>query len=686
MTKTLRALLAVSVVLSAGAFANHGQIRDLRLATVQVSVADKGGPIRGLTSDDFQLFVNGERAPIEFFEAVTPRSADPLSGDPFAPGKIVVILFDVHAMAASHVQVAQVAAEKYLEEHMRRQDLFAVAEYGRSLQFTQTFTQRPEKIVQAIRRPMTAFGGSTMEAGFQGAEGLQLGKNALLSLTALCRDLSQLSGRKSVLVFTEDFAAPSGDEYSRLVDAARRADVSFYTLITTRASADLAPVKRGPAESQPAESRETGTVAKLSSAPVAFSRTGSAALSRFLLSNPLAGSFSPMTSLQQQGPPSGVPTGPTGSGIHDPSRRQQATAMDQLSANLNVMQSLSEQTDGDVIRESNNLTDALVKLDPYLSNYYRLGFFAPASGERHKIEVKTPGRRARLRYGKSNYASENSEVVRQSSEGKALAAALDSFKVEADPSKAFGLRLRPVVLPRTRDLADVVCYFHSGEARGSNSQASTVIAQAYREDGSAVGGVIARDESGARRGQVAMTLPPGAYRVRLGVAGDDGRGPGIAEERVVVPPFTGEGLAASSLVVAAGVTPLPALIREAPARFLDEQHWLAFKGYEMLPSVDGRVSRQKPLALFFKLHNLKSGWSPERLVSDTRLADDNGEVFLLAPVTHVTTSEQQGSDCSAIGFSVSLSHLKPGRYHVTVYTRVPGDNQTGVCKTDILLE
>ncbi len=225
---------------------------DSRLVTLDVRVSDKtGNPVTDLTRDSFQLSVGGKPEKIVSFRSVS-MTGGPERLPGLEPGKIVLVLFDVHTMDSSHIAVAQRAATNFVNRHMGPDDRLGVAVYGRSLEMVQPFTGDRQKVLEAIARPLSSFGSSGLERGFTGAEGMQLARNVLRSLRALSTDLGQLDARKSVVVFTQDFAAPTGEEFSKLVEAARSSRVSFYTLITTGSTArnGQTPRRLGPTQAR----------------------------------------------------------------------------------------------------------------------------------------------------------------------------------------------------------------------------------------------------------------------------------------------------------------------------------------------------------------------------------------------------------------------------------------------------
>lgn len=670
---TIAALLGL-IGETRGAGADSGEVR---FATVEINVAEKGRAISGLTKDDFQLLVDGKPQPILSFEAVDPENRPGAGG--LKRGKVVFILFDAHAMGASNAQIAQVAAEKYVLHHVHPQDLVAVGVYGRKLDILQGFTNNVERLVGAIRRPMTTFGETRMEAGFRGNEGLQIAKNAIRTLSSLCDDLAQLDGRKSVLVFSQDFWSPAGDEYSRLVETARKTKVNFYTLITTAASAKVEPDDHD-AEAKPSRASNEEKTSTGDGSPRLL--TG--------LSSTSGGLGSVVMGFQQSGVGEPQhPTGPTG-GIADSSTRDSATAMDRTSGNADVLQALAKETNGDAVRESNDLNKALDEFDESIGSYYILGFMVSGKSDRHKIEVKTSRKGVRLTYAKQYYPSGNQNLS-ETAATRTLAVALQS-STQAGP---LDIQLQPVVFYRTGQLADVICYLKLKQGQlklnkkeGDSADHVTVMATAAKEDGTIAGRYEALQEIDLSKNQplhAQMTLPAGKYVIRVGVADDAGQ-TGVAQKPVEFAELPAGKLGSSSLIVSAQLSPLPDLIRNAPSQLVARDHPLVFKGYEVTGPVENRANRAKPLALYFNLYNLPDMARVTELVSDARFTDETGQTTLLAPVKHIKTAEPVGPDRVALGFTVPVSNLHPGKYRVTVYTRDADNKNSASCEADVVLE
>jgi VWFA-related protein len=130
---------------------------EVELTTFEVVALDKkGNPVRNLKKEDFQLYEDGKKQEIYGVDEVIAESAvSPLGANPFDEsalhrGKTVLLVFDDTSINPQYIQASRDSARRFVSEHMRSQDVFAVAAYGMSLQIYQNFTGNREEVLQAI--------------------------------------------------------------------------------------------------------------------------------------------------------------------------------------------------------------------------------------------------------------------------------------------------------------------------------------------------------------------------------------------------------------------------------------------------------------------------------------------------------------------------------------------------------
>ena len=243
-------LSGIIVLLAAGARAQTHESITVQVVDVPVYVFSHGKPIRDLTKNDFELFVNGKRQTIDYFDTIdlaTVGSAPPakkpvaaVAADPRAR-RLFLLLFDLAYNRPAALARAQKAAA-IMVDHAMRQDLFAVATYGSSgANFVIPFTRDHDVIRRAVLKlapssahdalalsitnaeretaaawnpNMAGAGGggedpmAEIMAGFKPEE-RQRAKNAakteLEAVSTIAARLTDLEGYKHVILFSEGF-------------------------------------------------------------------------------------------------------------------------------------------------------------------------------------------------------------------------------------------------------------------------------------------------------------------------------------------------------------------------------------------------------------------------------------------------------------------------------------------------
>ena len=115
---------------------------------VPVFVARGGKAVEGLTRDSFELYVNGKRQPIEYFEAVDAKA----EASTLRERRLFLLLFDIAFSDPLTLPRAQRAAAQFIANGSPA-DYFAVATYSnrRGVWFAAPFSQDREALTRAIR-------------------------------------------------------------------------------------------------------------------------------------------------------------------------------------------------------------------------------------------------------------------------------------------------------------------------------------------------------------------------------------------------------------------------------------------------------------------------------------------------------------------------------------------------------
>jgi len=174
------ASLLVAPVLPAQRFSEGVQITVIE---VPVTVSDRAGnAIRDLTKENFEVYDDGKRVPIEYFEVVDLAKISTQSKKPLPPAayRNFLLLFDFANSRPGTIQRAQVAAREFVTTQLKDRDLVGVASYT---------AQSGLKMLTAFtgdrRLVATAIDTLSQTAGFKVADPLMLTGDAKGSDTNL---------------------------------------------------------------------------------------------------------------------------------------------------------------------------------------------------------------------------------------------------------------------------------------------------------------------------------------------------------------------------------------------------------------------------------------------------------------------------------------------------------------------
>jgi VWFA-related protein len=272
------------------------------LIQVDVTVTDsKGNPVKDLKPEDFEVYENGEKQKITNFKYVSSvreraETVKSAAGDklavpvPYAELKAeqvrrtIALVVDDLSLSFQSTAYVRRALKKYVDEQMRDGDLVAIIRTGAGIGALQQFTSDKRLLYAAIEKVkwnplgngrLGAFAPirdnekiqneqeteeqrqakENSEKSFNDFQSSYFATGTLGALRFIVNGMGELPGRKSVILFSDGFKLLQKDENGfteggsvleflrRLVDAANRASVVFYTidargLVTTGISAE----------------------------------------------------------------------------------------------------------------------------------------------------------------------------------------------------------------------------------------------------------------------------------------------------------------------------------------------------------------------------------------------------------------------------------------------------------------
>lgn len=178
MHRTVLAVLLLSCfTLHAQRF---GEAVEVTIVEVPVTVVDRSGnPVQGLTRENFEVYDDGKRAPIEYFEIVDLATVTAAPGRPIPPVayRNFLLLFDFANSRPGTIARAQAAARSFLEMgKLTKRDLVgvAVSAPNKGLRMLTSFSPDRELVKEAIEGI-----GSSVE--FRVADPLLLAGNGRLT-------------------------------------------------------------------------------------------------------------------------------------------------------------------------------------------------------------------------------------------------------------------------------------------------------------------------------------------------------------------------------------------------------------------------------------------------------------------------------------------------------------------------
>ena len=265
------------------------------LVNLDVIVKDKKGKVvRDLKPEDFIVTENGVKQKIEFFDApltagtpnekpATPSATTTVPGIPGTlPRNVVALVLDGQSTEASNLKPVRDGITKYVKERVSSNDSVALFAIAGGLRLVQPFTQDKEKLISAIERTTnvstqaktaelrdlsatinelrelqqtqprieqitTPAAGSAMAQvmltrrvleeflQLRSTLSVQQTRPVLAALAAICEGLRPVPGKKTLVMFSQGFVAPEVLDWQvqSTIDLANRANVSIYIIDST---------------------------------------------------------------------------------------------------------------------------------------------------------------------------------------------------------------------------------------------------------------------------------------------------------------------------------------------------------------------------------------------------------------------------------------------------------------------
>jgi VWFA-related protein len=144
----------------------HREMTTVEVVQVPVYVSVDGKAVGGLTRGDFDVYINGKRQEVDYFDVIDfaqqPATAT-VAADP-RQRRMYLFAFDMLFSSLNSLNRAQKAAEGYLE-HALPGDVFAVARYtsNHGLELIVPFTRDRKLVFTALRLMSTKYAGDPLQ-------------------------------------------------------------------------------------------------------------------------------------------------------------------------------------------------------------------------------------------------------------------------------------------------------------------------------------------------------------------------------------------------------------------------------------------------------------------------------------------------------------------------------------------
>ncbi|MGI9069363.1 MAG: VWA domain-containing protein [Pyrinomonadaceae bacterium] len=669
------------------------------LVNLDVMVKDKKGKaITDLTAEDFVLSENGVRQNIEFFDSTLASGNDTgqpgtilVSTEPRPPNSIprniVALVLDGQSTEGANLKHVRDGLTKYIRERISASDSVALFAISGGLQLLQPFTQDKAKLISAVEQAEGISTGSktseqrsinesiaTLRDQLGGAPGgeitTQAGGSAaaqamiaqrvleqyiqmrsalssqqtrpiLASLAAICEGLRAISGKKTLVVFSQGFVAPQALDWQvqSTIDIANRANVSIYIIDSGGLTGG---VPQSGAIARPS------ALAAISAATSQESRIRAAA----------------------------------GESVFDVSRQEG------LNRQQDLLYRISGDTGGQFIKNTNDIASGLERIDEEIRSRYTLAYRSTdpkfdGSFRKVKIEVRRPEAKVMARPG--YYAIPPSQVVPFSPEDKKLMANFETMAARSTLPLSLQLnsfRAQPgfFIVPLSFEIPPASVKFNK---QGDKQRLQLDVLGLVRREGddkilSRLGGTfdvelttkqyesILSDKIFYRQD---MQLEAGAYTIDL-VVKDRLSGRVAAKRRSLTLPVTDSEFSATEAVLSRHAEPL----RQQPSGPVDV---LSAGNVQIRPSPSREFQAADNLIIFFKLYNATpAAETGKPLVRVTVTLMKDGKPALKPLGYELTEIVTEPVPQLVFAKYVKLTGLATGKYSAVIEARDMGQKKS----------
>jgi VWFA-related protein len=710
-----------------------------RVVRVDVIVTDKkGNYIHDLTAKDFHVFDNNQEQPIVNFSF---GSASGSSGA--LDRRYMVLFFDDSSIGFGDQARARDAAQKFIDANVGPDRVMAVVDFTGTLRIIQNFTADATLLKQAaVSMKPSAVSVNASNASFANTSvfgaGLAL-PNAesefgvytlLLGIRSLAKNLANVPGRKSVVLFTSGFPlTPEAQaELTATISACNQANVAVYPLDVR----GLIAVTPGPGAQL---RRDDGTSAPsrvASNKPAGNSTSAQPHL--VLASYPTSVAAEPADPPQKggggggghgggggggggsggggtgggggkgaggsTGGGSGIPAGAGGMpGTSNPGGIPPEAIMPSIpdtgSASQDVLYALAEGTGGFPMVNSNDILGGLTKIANEQNEYYFLGYTLPDSpeGSCHALRVKMERSELKVR-ARTGYCSAKAKDMLA---GKPVGKDLESRAAASDKGTIGGALQAPFFYTSPNEArVDVAMEFPASAVEFSKDKNKyhadmNVLGIAYRPDGTVAARFsdkvtldLEKDELKQftlrpTRYSNQFAIAPGKYRLAV-VLTAGGQGFGKYETPLVIDPFDGKSFSVSSIALSNQTSLVQGLGGALEADLLSDHMPLVVNNMEITPSASNRFKKTEVVTLYAQVYDphLADPNPPALRINFNVVDTKTGQVISGARNVDTAPFIQKGNTVVPLALKLPLEQLPPGSYRLDMQASDASGNHTPI--------
>ena len=191
---------------------------ETELVPFEISVTDSdGNPVRGLQADDFSVYEDGVKRPIDFFEPIKKDDGRPLA---------IVFALDVSgSVTGEELGRLRNAMQNFTEQLADYDSYFAVMTFGMQVKTLQSFTNRPDKLEKSFDKLLRDQDGLSTHAYDAVDDAIRLLKRKSPATA------KNKIARRAVVLITDGF--PVGDTIApkTVIERANEAETAVYSVI-----------------------------------------------------------------------------------------------------------------------------------------------------------------------------------------------------------------------------------------------------------------------------------------------------------------------------------------------------------------------------------------------------------------------------------------------------------------------